>query len=204
MKTQNVQDKITLLRLTSKFASELKPVFRSNLEDTSVLRVGLTYRILETIRLLPHATKLVAYHADDKVAVGYITLEQNTKTLFSIKDVLVDPRYRRMGIASRLLEYVITLAKEKGAKKLNLNVDPSKTNVIEFYDALGFREIGYTRLIQGFLSDCSLSKVIRRIIFGQIIPKSVENAQGRKFARLSKLQYLLSGLLNSHRAIMLG
>ena len=186
MKTQNIQDRITISRLTPKFALELAPVFRSNSEDTSVLEVGLIYKILESIKLLPHATKLIAYHTEDKVAAGFITLEKNTETLFSIKDVFVDPRYRKMGIASRLLDYVITLATEKGAKKLNLNVDPSKTYAIKLYNELGFREIGYTRLVLGFLSDYSPFKVIRRTILGQRLLRRAGNAKKSKLVELSK------------------
>lgn len=185
MKPQNVQDKITLLKLNSKFASELKLVFRSNSEDTSVLNVGLIFRVFESIRLLPHATKLVAYHTEDRVAVGFITLEKNSAALFSIKDVFVDPRYRRMGIASHLLDRAIKLAKEKGAKKLNLIVDPSKNNVIKLYSEYGFEEIGYARLIQGFFSAYSPVKALKRTVLGQRIPQKATNDQKNRLIKLS-------------------
>jgi len=171
-KSQIIQDKVIIKRLTRKFASDLIPLFKSNSEDTSVLYQGLIYDILKSVRLLPHATKLVAYHVEEKTAIGFITLEENTKTLLSIKDVFVDPRYRKMGIASGLLDYAITLAKEKGGKKLNLNVESTKTNVIELYKKLGFREIGHTLLVQGFLSGFSRSKVIKRAIFGRRLSRT--------------------------------
>ena len=162
------ENKVIITGLTSQFASELKPLFSSNSEDTSVLNQGLIYSILQSVRLFPHSTKLVAYHVEEKVAIGFITLEENTKTLFSIKDVFVHPKYRKMGIGSRLLDKAIALAKQKGALKLNLNVDPSKTNTIELYKKLGFREIGHTLLVQGFLPGFSKSKVIKRVIFRRI------------------------------------
>jgi ribosomal protein S18 acetylase RimI-like enzyme len=185
MKSQNVQDKIILRKLNSKLASELKPVFRSNSEDTSVLNVGLMYKILESIRLLPHSTRLVAYHTEDRVAVGFITLEKNSKTLFSIKDVFVDPRYRRMGIASHLLDRALTIAKQKGAKKLNLNVDPSKNSVIRLYSDLGFREIGYASLFQGFFSSYSPIKVLKRTVLGQRTSKKATVGQKNRLTKLS-------------------
>jgi GNAT superfamily N-acetyltransferase len=180
-KSQIIQDKVIITRLTRKFASDLIPLFKLNSEDASVLYQGLIYDILRSVRLLPHATKLVAYHVEEKTAIGFITLEENTKTLFSIKDVFVDPRYRKMGIASGLLDYAITLAKEKGAKKLNLNVDPTKTNVIELYKKLGFREIGHTLLVQGPLSGFSRLKVIKRAFLGQRRSRTDELGKKRLF-----------------------
>ena len=162
---QIVQDEVIITHFKNQFASELKLLFSSNSEDTSVLNHGLIYNILQSVRLLPHATKFVAYHVEEKIAIGFITLEENTKTIFSIKDVFVHPKYRKMGIGSRLLDKAITLAKQKGALKLNLSVYPTKTNTVELYKKLGFKEIGHTLLMQGYLPRFSKSKVIKRVIF---------------------------------------
>ncbi len=183
---QIVQGKVIIKQLTQQFASDLFSLLNSTPgEDASVLYQGPIHVILRSVGLLPHASKFVAYHIEDKIAIGFITLEENTKTNFTIKDVFVNPRYRNMGIASGLLNYVITLAKEKGVRKINLNVDPTHTNAIALYKKIGFREIGRTLLMQGALSGFSPSKVIKRVIMSQSYSRTL--ASGKE-SLLVKLQ----------------
>lgn len=98
-------------------------------------------RIFETIGFEPCKRGLVAYHVQAKRAVGFLSLVEHTSWLYSIKFVFVDPRFRRMGIGTGLLDFALSQARKRGAKKIFLNVSPKQDFVINFYTKLGFRPI---------------------------------------------------------------
>ena len=79
---------------------------------TDVLDQGLICNILKSIHFRPRSIRLVACHNANKTAIGFLRLKENTDKLYLIEDVFVDPNYRNKGIATRLLNYAIALAKE--------------------------------------------------------------------------------------------
>ncbi len=162
---QNTQLKVNINQLTPQFSKDLRK--HTFFAGADILNQGLFYNVLQSIKFSPHVTRLVAYDTEKKKAVGFISLEENTNTLYSIKYVFVDPEYRKAGIASRLLNTAFAVAKTKGATKVNLNVYITSTNAIALYKKLGFREIGYTILGQGYPSNFKPNKTIKRFIIGQ-------------------------------------
>jgi GNAT superfamily N-acetyltransferase len=64
------------------------------------------------VKLLPQATRLIAYDAEERKLLVHLH-RGDTSTLYSIKYVFVDPEYRKLGIASRLLINAFAIAKEK-------------------------------------------------------------------------------------------
>ena len=90
------------------------------------------YRFLQAARFFPHTTKLVAYNVEEKRAIGFLCLVENTTSIYSIKFVFTDPRFRKMGVATRLLNFALLLAKKRGAKKVHLDVVSMDTPVIKF------------------------------------------------------------------------
>ena len=178
-------EKVAITQLTREFAIDLMKhsYFLSARERGDVLDLrGLGHRMLQAVKLMPRATRLVAYHTEEKAAIGFLFLEENTDWLYSIEYVWVDPKYRKMGLATRLLNYAMILAKEKGAKKVNLNVYANSAKAIDLYRKLGFRKIGRTLLGQGFLSGFAPFRVIRRVIVGQgCLTKLALGKKGRLF-----------------------
>ena len=169
MKESNYQvfhDKVSIVELTRELASDL---MRHNyyFGGSDVLKQGLTYDILQSLQLLPRSTRLVAYHNEDKTAIGFLCLKRNTDKIYSIEKVFVHSGYRKMGVATRLLNYAICLAKRKGARKLSLNVYPTLTDAINLYKRLGFSEISRSILGQGYISGSSVSRLIKLTIRGQ-------------------------------------
>ena len=55
-----------------------------------------------------------------------------------IYSVAVDPDYRHQGIGSALLHHVEAALEERGCLKINLQVRSNNTEVIAFYEKLGF------------------------------------------------------------------
>jgi GNAT superfamily N-acetyltransferase len=163
--TQIFHNRVAILHLTRKLATDLMK--HSDFAGSDVLNQGLIYDILQSVHFRPRSTRLVAYHNGDKTAIGFLCLKENTDKLYLIEDVFVDPNYRKMGVANRLLNYATAFAKENGAKKIHLNVYTTNTNAINLYKKLGFIEIGRTIFGQGFLSGSAPSRVIKRVLIGQ-------------------------------------
>jgi len=174
MKSQFIlflNDEVAVVPLTREHSVNLirrgPDYFFSARQRGDVLNHGLRYRILQAAKLYPRATRLVAYHTKEKTAIGFLYLAENTDWLFTIEYVFVDPMYRKMGLATGLLKYALKVAKEKGAKKVNLSVDSNSTKAIELYTKLGFEKIGHTLWVQGYLPGSGPSRLIRHFIMGQ-------------------------------------
>lgn len=178
--TQILNGEVVFTYLTPKLTKDLSKhsYFFSALERGDVLNHGLRYEMLKAVKLVPHSTRLVAYHTQEKKAVGFLYLEENTDWLYTIEYVFVDPKYRKRGLATKLLNFAMILAKNKGAKKVNLNVDLNSTKAIALYKKLGFKEIGNTLLVQRYSSGYSPFRIIKHIFNGQGV--STKLALGRK------------------------
>lgn len=59
-----------------------------------------------------------------------------------ITNIAVSPKYRRLKIGSRLVEYLIEVAKEKKLSLLTLEVRESNYAAISLYEHYGFQKIG--------------------------------------------------------------
>jgi ribosomal protein S18 acetylase RimI-like enzyme len=60
---------------------------------------------------------------------------------WSIRDLYVDPRHRRTGIARQLLQHVLTNAREAGALRLSLHTETDNASARALYAAFGFQPI---------------------------------------------------------------
>jgi ribosomal protein S18 acetylase RimI-like enzyme len=165
----NFSENVVITQLNRKFAADLMKhsYFFSARRRGDVLNHGLRYEMLKAVKLFPRATRLVAKQTEKKEPIGFLYLEENTDWLYTIEYVFVDPRYRKMGLATRLINYAVRIAKENGARKVNLNVDARKTNAINLYRRLGFEKVGCTLLVQGYLSGSRLTGLIKRVVMGQ-------------------------------------
>ena len=151
---------------------------------SDVLNQSIFDGALTSLKLLPRVNRLVAYNKKDNAAIGFLCITETTNQLFTIEKVFVHPNSRRMGIATHLINHAIVLAREKGSKKVNLNVYTTNTNAIKLYKELGFREIGKNLLGQGFLSDYAPLKIAKRVIKGQGSLTKLALEKGSKLVEL--------------------
>eukprot|EP01086_Lenisia_limosa_P010062 TRINITY_DN33940_c0_g1_i1.p1 TRINITY_DN33940_c0_g1~~TRINITY_DN33940_c0_g1_i1.p1 ORF type:complete len:155 (+),score=23.21 TRINITY_DN33940_c0_g1_i1:128-592(+) len=92
----------------------------------------------------PHLNQL-AYYGDNLVGNVICTVDtaQPKSPKIYIRTLGVLPAYRRLGVGKALVSHVIDCIKKKkahGAQSVYLHVQPSNTNAIEFYRAMGFEE----------------------------------------------------------------
>lgn len=78
---------------------------------------------------------------DDQCLMGYIG-SQTVMDETDIMNVAVSPQYRKQGVATALIESLCNVLKDKGVKKLSLEVRQSNMNAISLYQKLGFVQIG--------------------------------------------------------------
>ena len=66
-----------------------------------------------------------------------------------INTVVVNPRYRRRGIATKLIETALKIAKEKHIEIVKISVEAKNVFAVELYAKVGFKEYG--RLEHGII-----------------------------------------------------
>ena len=80
----------------------------------------------------------------EKEFAGYAMTQVAFEDLY-ISNIAVMPLYRRCGGAEKIMEYIIEEWKNKGVKRLLLEVRISNSNAIAFYEKLKFQKIATRR-----------------------------------------------------------
>lgn len=86
-------------------------------------------------------SKVIVYEKDDKI-LGFITATSLYETC-DILSIVVDPLYRRQGIATNLIGYLISDLGEE-LKLVTLEVATKNKDALSLYDKFGF-EVVHTR-----------------------------------------------------------
>ncbi|MEE1043730.1 MAG: ribosomal protein S18-alanine N-acetyltransferase [Clostridia bacterium] len=86
-------------------------------------------------------TLYIGAFIDDSILVGYIGIWEIGDT-GEITNVAVHPKYRKMGIASMLLEKLIEYCLDDGFKFINLEVREGNVPAINLYSKFGFEKVG--------------------------------------------------------------
>jgi len=89
---------------------------------------------------------LILFAKENKEMIGYIQCNY-TKNPYSklgyIDDLFVLKKFRRKGIATKLIVEFTKILKKKGYKKLQMSVNTRNTNAISLYKKLGFEIFHY-------------------------------------------------------------
>jgi DNA-binding MarR family transcriptional regulator/GNAT superfamily N-acetyltransferase len=72
--------------------------------------------------------------------VGCVALKRLNKNTFEFAKLFIDPRYRKLGIATKLIDRCITRCKENEAKELWLQTTMSMPEAHKLYYKLGFTD----------------------------------------------------------------
>ena len=78
---------------------------------------------------------------DDQQVVGYVG-SQTVMDESDMMNIAVSSQYRRMGIAQKLVERLVTLLREKDVYSLTLEVRASNEPAKALYGKLGFNQVG--------------------------------------------------------------
>ena len=61
------------------------------------------------------------------------------RDLMDVDEYCVDKEYRRQGIATKMISFIRNYTKEKGIKRLELNMWEFNQDALAFYEAVGFK-----------------------------------------------------------------
>ncbi|WAK01542.1 GNAT family acetyltransferase [Methylobacter sp. YRD-M1] len=70
-----------------------------------------------------------------------------------INYLAVSPAHQRKGYGRQLMEFVEVLIKQKGSPKINIQVRQANTDVIKFYEAIGYKNDNVVSLGKRLESD---------------------------------------------------
>lgn len=105
----------------------------------ATLRKPVYERVFQAVGFEPRQIGLMAYHVREKRSIGFLLLLEHTTWLYSIKSIFTDPNVRKMGVATGLVNFALSQAKSRGARKVFLNVTASEDFLISRFKKMGFR-----------------------------------------------------------------
>jgi len=97
---------------------------------------------LELTNMIKSDSTRLILAKNEQGVVGLLTLvifQTPTGMRAWIEDFVVDKHHRRKGIGEILLEYAIQLAKDAGARTVDLTSRPSREAAIQLYRKMGFK-----------------------------------------------------------------
>lgn len=88
---------------------------------------------------------LVAVLKDEIVGMVLVAYQEKKwlakEHTYQIDNICVDQTHRRQGIGTKLLDAVMTLAKQNGIQQINLGVFCQNKQAIPFYESFGFKPL---------------------------------------------------------------
>lgn len=125
---------------------QIVEMLRLQLQENSVA-VAMEPLRLATLRMIEcpeHGHVLVAARSDTLVGVAVLsflwTLEHGGATVW-LDELYVDPRERRFGLGTKLLEAAMAVARAQGCVALDLEVEPGHDAAVRLYERQGFRRL---------------------------------------------------------------
>lgn len=91
----------------------------------------------------------------NKEIVGFAGVIDTVDQL-EITNIVVKKDFRKNGIGNKLLEKLITLAKEKGKDKITLEVNSSNLAAIKLYEKNGFKNVGFRKKYYNNTDDANI------------------------------------------------
>lgn len=85
--------------------------------------------------------RLLGFIAENEKEQGFITFSEGLDGIFDLEDIFVEKSERKKGIGESLLSSFIAEAKERGGKKIFLEVRESNIPAINLYTKFGFEKI---------------------------------------------------------------
>ncbi len=107
-------------------------------------RTPWSRRAFESEMRAPHANSLVLGQSDSPSVIGYVC-SWRTLDECRILNVAVHPSFRRMGLASQMIDHLFEICQEGGTLHYFLEVRVSNEGAISLYKKYGFKVCGVSR-----------------------------------------------------------
>jgi ribosomal protein S18 acetylase RimI-like enzyme len=129
------------VEVLTEITAEVVEAFNALLPQLSTTARPLDAAALRAIVAAPASTVLIA-RAGGRI-VGSLTLATfpiTTGVRAWIEDVVVDEAARGQRVGTRLIDEAIKLAKQSGARTIDLTSRPSRVSAGQLYERIGFEE----------------------------------------------------------------
>lgn len=127
---------------TSEPTEELYAAMQRLIPQMGKHKIPPTREELATLLSTVGATQLIARYPDESSEIaGILTLtiyRVPTGLRSIVEDVVVDEKYRRLGIGEALMRRAIELAQEAGANGVSLTSNPQREAANQLYLSMGF------------------------------------------------------------------
>ena len=121
---------------------ELHAALRHLIPQLGIHKLPPTHEELTRLLNTEGATLLIARHPDERGEIaGILSLTiycVPTGTRSIVEDVVVDQKFRRLGIGEALVRHAIELAHEAGANGVSLTSNPQRAAANQLYLSMGF------------------------------------------------------------------
>jgi len=115
----------------------------SDLNQIDELNKKYFHEVRDFKSLLKNKSDILIVMEDNKKIIAFSGLHLNVwNNTARIIDIFVHPNYRRQGLASKLINQLIVLARKKKVRSLIAEA-PSLNPVLKLYKKNGFRKCGY-------------------------------------------------------------
>lgn len=126
----------------SELTEELYAAFQDLIPQLGLHKMPPTRDEIASLLSAEGAILLMARHPDENGDIaGLLSLtiyRVPTGTRSIVEDVVVDQKFRRMGIGEALLRRAIELAREAGANGVSLTSNPTREAANQLYLSMGF------------------------------------------------------------------
>jgi ribosomal protein S18 acetylase RimI-like enzyme len=85
---------------------------------------------------------LIAEHGERPIGLAWARIDPDDREIAALYQVWVDPGYRHRGVGRIVIEEALDWARSVGARQILLSVALGPGSALEFYQRLGFVEIG--------------------------------------------------------------
>lgn len=127
---------VTRYKKTFAFFSRLSKESRINLSSAGISNRCL-FNMFKKHTYEPEVKSILLIEKGNIVALGRINLEDGY-----LSGIVVGDKHRKEGYGTKLVEYLISLAKDKGLPIISLEVKIENQVAIDFYKNLNFKSLG--------------------------------------------------------------
>ena len=135
---------ITIRKATRQDLPRILELYEELIEGKQDISSDRLDRIFTEISGIPNFEFLVAEKDGFIAGTLYFqiipNLTHNARPWAYVENVVVDSRYRRLGIGRLLMDYVIRRAQEAGCHKVQLHSNNKRLEAHQFYRSLGFED----------------------------------------------------------------
>jgi len=144
-KIKDLKDVVELSHKSAMYHKKLTPYYDTSKDVKEVLTKSLKKNIYSS-------NSCIFIAEENSKIIGYLLVFKiNRAEMFKVKkvgliaDVFIEERYRRMGVGKKLIKECFRWLKDGGINFVEINVEASNKQAMNFWDKEGFKDVSIER-----------------------------------------------------------